>query len=324
MVKKLQGLLWAIGMVSGMAASAAAQEPLSPDSPVLRVGDSPVETLRERPKPATTVKEWVAQIEAATVQVTGVKLERSETGLDIVLETAEGKPLQVDATKFRAEGNRLIAEIPNAVLALPDVPGFSAENPTADIATVQVVQQDINSIRVIVTGTNALPKQEVTLKTGELAYSLNPVGDEPDEEIVVTGEGQRGYRVPNASVGTRTDTPTRDVPFSVQVLPRDLLRDQNVTSINDALRNVPGAVPTLIPSFNNASFNIRGFRTGNFVNLSPNSDILKDGIADPTNLFGVQFTNIERIEVLKGPASVLFGRGTPRGNDKSNHETTSE
>ncbi len=313
MVKKLQGLLWAIGMVSGMAASAAAQELPSPGSPVLREGDSPVETLRERPQPATTVKDWVAQIEAVTVQVTAVKLERSETGLDIVLETAEGKPLQVDATKFRAEGNRLIAEIPNAVLALPEGQAFSAENPTADIASVQVAQQDVNTIRVSVAGTSAPPTTEVTLKTGGLAYSLNPAADEPDEEIVVTGEGQRGYRVPNASVGTRTDTPTRDVPFSVQVLPRDLLRDQNVTSINDALKNVPGAVPTLIPSFNNASFNIRGFRTGNFVNLSPNSDILKDGIADPTNLFGVQFTNIERIEVLKGPASVLFGRGTPGG-----------
>jgi hypothetical protein len=60
MVRKLQGLLWVIGMVSGMAASAAAQELPSPGSPVLRVGDSPVETLRGRPKPATTVKEWVA------------------------------------------------------------------------------------------------------------------------------------------------------------------------------------------------------------------------------------------------------------------------
>jgi iron complex outermembrane receptor protein len=57
-------------------------------------------------------------MEAAQVQVTNVKLERTETGLDITLETAEGKPLQVDATKFRQEGNNLIADIPNAVLLM--------------------------------------------------------------------------------------------------------------------------------------------------------------------------------------------------------------
>jgi iron complex outermembrane receptor protein len=245
MVRKWQGLLWAIGMVSGMAASAAAQEPLSSGSPVLPVGDSPVETLRERPQPPTTVKEWVAQIEAATVQVTGVKLERSETGLDIVLETAEGKPLQVDATKFRTEGNSLFAEIPNAVLALPEGQAFTAETPTADIALVQVTQQEGSNIRVSVSGNTALPTTEVTLKTGKFVYSLNPEGEEEEIEIVVTAEReQQGYLVPNTSVGTRTDTPLRDIPASIQIVPKQVLEEQQVDSLNEALKNVPGTIQT--------------------------------------------------------------------------------
>mgnify|MGYP000455484794 CR=1 FL=1 len=150
-----------------------------------------VSRVRDLSHPATTVKDWLAQVEAATVQVTGVKLNRTDTGLEITLETAEGKPLQVDATKFRTEGNSLVADIPNAVLALTEVQAFTAENPTQEIASVQVVQQDVNSIRVRVTGTNALPKQEVTLKAAGLAYSLNPEAEEPDEEIVVTGEQNR-------------------------------------------------------------------------------------------------------------------------------------
>ncbi len=310
MVRKLQGLLWVIGMVSGMAASAAAQELPSPGSPVLREGDSPVETLRERPKPATTVKEWVAQIEAATVQVTGVKLERSETGLDIVLETAEGKPLQVDATKFRAEGNRLIAEIPNAVLALPEGQAFSAENPTADIASVQVAQQDVNTIRVSVAGTSAPPTTEVTLKTGGLAYSLNPAADEPDEEIVVTGEGQRGYRVPNASVGTGTDTPILETPFSVQVVPQEVIRDQQVIRLEDALTNVSGVISAGTNGGRESSFSIRGF--GNqFAGSVPT---LRDGYRLYGNFQGISEVGIlDRVEVLKGPASLLYGEIEPGG-----------
>lgn len=69
--------------------------------------------LRDFKRPATTVKDWLAQVEAATVTVTGIKLERTEAGLAITLETADGKPLQVDATKSRAEGNSLIADISN-------------------------------------------------------------------------------------------------------------------------------------------------------------------------------------------------------------------
>jgi iron complex outermembrane receptor protein len=308
MVRKLQGLLWAIGMVSGMAASAAAQEPLSPGSPVLSVGDSPVETLRERPQPATTVKDWVAQIEAATVPVTSVKLERSETGLDIVLETAAGKPLQVDTTKFRREGNNLIAEIPNAVLALPEGQAFSAENPTADIATVQVVQRSGN-IRVSVAGNNALPKTEVTLKTGGLAYSLNPEGDEPDVEIVVTGDRVReGYRVPSASTATRTDTALRDIPQSIQVIPKQVLQDRQPTNLVDALRSVPG-----ISQARQASTSIyedpviRGFGASEF-------DVLRNGLISPYfTISNFDSATIERIEVLRGPASVLFGQGSLGG-----------
>jgi iron complex outermembrane receptor protein len=306
MVRKLQGLLWAIGMVSGMAASAAAQEPLSPGSPVLRVGDLP--------QPATTVKEWVAQIEAATVPVTGVKLERSATGLDIVLETAEGKPLQVDATKFRREGNNLIAEIPNAVLALPEGQAFTAENPRADIALVQVTQQEGSNIRVSVSGKTALPTTEVTLKTGKFVYSLNPEGEEEEIEeiqIVVTAEReQEGYRVPNTSTATRTDTPIRDIPQSIQVVPQEVLRDRKVRTVTEAIETVSGVTPALTP-YGKVPLTfkvIRGFDqagTGvvNFRNGFPDGDFYT--VTPPAT--------VEQVEVLKGPASVLFGAGEPGG-----------
>lgn len=154
--------------------------------------------LREFDRPARTVKEWLAQVEAATVQVTRVQLNRNETGLDIVLDTRDNKPLQVDATKFRAEGNALIADIPNAVLMLADGQTFNADNPTDEIATVRITQLDAANIRITVTGKTARPTQEVTLRTGALAYSLNPEGDETDEEI---GHGRGAARLSSAKCG---------------------------------------------------------------------------------------------------------------------------
>ncbi|WP_238393216.1 TonB-dependent siderophore receptor [Myxacorys almedinensis] len=311
-------------LVSGLAVPGRAEE-RSPLTPLKKVGteqrlevpllkgdlggsrladQATVSHFRDRPRPATTVKEWMAQIEAATVQVTSVSLNRTDTGLEIVLQTAEGKPLQVDATKFRTEGSSLIADIPNAVLALPNAPGFSAANPTPDIATLGVTQQDANTIRVSVAGTGKLPTSEVTLKVGELAYSLNPEVDEPDEEIVVTGQ-QNGYRVPNATTATKTDTPLRDIPASIQVIPRRILEDQKTTRVQEALENVSGVRKRDNFGGSNAGgYNIRGFdQAGNF----------RNGFSDNDSYSSVDTANIDRIEVLKGPASVLFGQAEPGG-----------
>ena len=272
-------------------------------------GQRGVAQVRDLNRPATTVKEWMAQVEAATVRVMNVKLERTATGLDIVLETAEGKPLQVDATKFRSEDNSLIADIPNAVLALPTGQAFTAENPTADIATVQVTQLDAANLRVSVVGKEALPKTEVTLKTGGLAYSLNPEADEADEEIVVTGEGQRGYFAPNASTATRTDAPILDTPRSIQVIPQQVLQDQQIIRVDDAVRNVSGVVGELSDFGSRQTLTLRGFNTDSFAN----GPILRDGFRVYNNLSVQETANIERIEVLKGPASILFGQNDPGG-----------
>jgi iron complex outermembrane recepter protein len=244
MNQRLQGLAWVVSILLVLKAS--------------RAGAEEIRRVSDLSRPATTVKEWMAQVEAATVKVTNIRLNPTQTGLEILLETQDGKPLTVDATKFRTEGNSLIADISNAALALTNAEAFNAENPTADIATVQVVQQDANSIRIRVTGNAAPPQTEVTLKTGGLVYSLNLEDDEPEEEVVATGE-QDGYRVPNSSVGTRTDMPLRDIPQSIQVVPQKVLRDQNVTRQEEALRNVSGIVTGNPPYYQGSFYRIRGF-----------------------------------------------------------------
>ncbi|MEH2300033.1 MAG: TonB-dependent receptor [Nostoc sp.] len=131
---------------------------------------------------------------------------------------------------------------------------------------------------------------------------LSRLEDEPIE-LVVTGE-QDGYNAPNATTATRTDTPLRDIPQSIQVIPNQVIRDQGVNRLQDAVRNNAPGVSQYFGQ--NQAFVIRGFRQD--FNLR-NGFRTSSAIAP----FDVDLANIERIEVLRGPASVLFGQLQPGG-----------
>ncbi|WP_225931403.1 TonB-dependent siderophore receptor [Leptolyngbya sp. 7M] len=124
-------------------------------------------------------------------------------------------------------------------------------------------------------------------------------------QVVVTGEQtEEGYTVPNATTATRTDTPLRDIPQSIQVVPRQVIEDQAITRTSDALRNVSGV--TVQREFGDYAdfFNIRGFT--NYSYLRNGFNVLNFTVPPPAN-------TIERIEVLKGPASILYGAIEPGG-----------
>jgi iron complex outermembrane recepter protein len=253
------------------------------------------EPADQLPASAKTVVEWQAQIAQAQVKVTQVTITPTADGLEIRLETADNKPLQVDASKFRQDGNAFVAEIPNTSLALSDGQPFSAINPTADVASVQVSETVPGTIQVRVTGNNAPPKTDITLKTGALIYGLNPtIGDDEEEELIVTG-ATTGYAVPNASVGTRTNTPIKDIPQSIVVIPRQVIEDQGSTTVGDALRNSSSDSGLGRDVFENGLTGLRGV----FGSRGDSNDI--------------DLTNIEQIEVLRGPASVLYGVGQAGG-----------
>mgnify|MGYP001791770384 CR=1 FL=1 len=249
---------------------------------------------------ATTVEEWVAQIEASLVQVIDVRVEDTETGLQIVLETAEG---ELAAPTTQTAGNALIADIPNAVLALPEGDSFEQFAPAEGIALVSVTNEPGEQVRVAITGTDAPPVAEVTA-TG-LAVTLGEVvagaGDDAIQ-VVVTGAENDDYFVPNASSATRTDTPIRDIPQSIQVVPQRVLEDRVITNDVEPLRTVSGITPGLSSAFRTAGFiSIRGFDGG--------ANVLRNGTRQLRRATQDELTNLERIEVIKGPASVLYGQG---------------
>ena len=111
------------------------------------------------------------------------------------------------------------------------------------------------------------------------------------------------YNPSTASSATKLDAPLRDIPQTVNVVPQELLRDQGVLSMEAAMKSVPG-VGLSHGDGQRDQVTLRGF--------SAISDQFVDGMRDDA-LYFRDLSNIERIEVLKGPASVLYGRGSSGG-----------
>jgi iron complex outermembrane receptor protein len=117
-----------------------------------------------------------------------------------------------------------------------------------------------------------------------------------------------GYSASNSVSASRFDSPIRDLPFAIQAFTKSFIKDQEPRDIFDVARYSPG-VTYRSNDFNegNANLAIRGFA------VSANSgdvQILRDGFHGPS-IF--DFTNISRVEVVKGPASFLYGQVAPGG-----------
>jgi catecholate siderophore receptor len=108
-----------------------------------------------------------------------------------------------------------------------------------------------------------------------------------------------GYVGTSTSTATKTNTPLINVPQSVSVLTREFIRDQNFQSLGEAVRYVPGVIPHQGEG-NRDDVVIRGQRS--------NADFFVNGIRDDVQYYRDLY-NISRIEVLKGPNAMIFGRG---------------
>ena len=118
------------------------------------------------------------------------------------------------------------------------------------------------------------------------------------DPIVVIGE-RVGYEAKETCAATKTCTPLKDVPQAVSVITAQQIDDQALRSISDVIYYVPGA------GFNSGEGNrdtivLRG--------NSSTADFFTDGVRDDVQYFR-DFYNVDRIEVLKGPNAMIFGRG---------------
>ena len=122
------------------------------------------------------------------------------------------------------------------------------------------------------------------------------------EQIEVKGRAQQFYLDSHTRLGTKTDADIMEIPLSVQVLTRQLIQDQAARDITDMYRSIAG-----VSEFSYSGVTFRGFRD--------DGNVFYDGVrGDPFSGFSVpQLFNVERVEVLKGPAASLYGGGEPGG-----------
>jgi iron complex outermembrane receptor protein len=153
-------------------------------------------------------------------------------------------------------------------------------------------------------GPIALPPVDVT------APEQGPASPEqaapPPVTPAETGGGRfTGYSVPDAFSATKTETPILQTPVSIQVVPLETINDQQRITVQDAIiGNVSSVAPAPNGFPSTTNFTIRGFNTS--------SNVYQNGLLLPYTQ-NIDTSNIQSIEVLKGPAAVLFGRVAPGG-----------
>jgi catecholate siderophore receptor len=118
----------------------------------------------------------------------------------------------------------------------------------------------------------------------------------PQDSITVVGTD---YGALSISSATKTLTPLRDVPQSVTVVTREQIKDQQMLSLGDVVRYVPG-VTTHQGENNRDQIIFRG--------NSSSADFFVNGVRDDVQYYRDLY-NLDRIEVLRGPNAMIFGRG---------------
>ena len=149
----------------------------------------------------------------------------------------------------------------------------------------------------------------IVLMTMTLATPTPPFAQQLLPEVLVQGNVERadgpvdGYRATRSTTATKTDTPLKEVPASISVIPAQLVKDQAMQSMGDVFRYVPGVLMHQGES-NRDQVVIRGNST--------TADFYVNGVRDDAQIYRDLY-NLERIEALKGPAGMIFGRGGAGG-----------
>lgn len=114
---------------------------------------------------------------------------------------------------------------------------------------------------------------------------------------------EQSYRPTESRSALKIDAPLRDIPQTVNVVPQSVIKDQGARSMEDVLKNVPG-IGMSNGDGQRDQVTIRGFNAI--------GDMYIDGMRDDA-LYYRDLSNVERVEVIKGPAAVLYGRGSSGG-----------
>ena len=147
------------------------------------------------------------------------------------------------------------------------------------------------------------------LASSLLAQSANVAGDEGEpialSQFEVTADRDRGYASTNAVGGTRFNTALVNIPQSIVVVNQEFMRDLGALNVIDAAQYVSGVSTTAGPG--REVFNVRGYQVAVTTDGLPDGSPTGQGLSTPFEL-------VDRVEIIKGPAAVLYGSTSPGGN----------
>lgn len=124
------------------------------------------------------------------------------------------------------------------------------------------------------------------------------------KERAEEAEGKDAYRAAETGLGKGRQQ-LRDIPQSVTVVTEKLIDDRNLDTVKEALKNTAG-ISFLAAEGGEEDIRLRGF------SLQGTGDVFVDGVRDPA-FYDRDTFNLDRLEVLRGSASMLFGRGSTGG-----------
>ncbi len=166
----------------------------------------------------------------------------------------------------------------------------------------------ISSVKIAVR--SVLFGSTLAFLTPMLAIAETQVDSEitlPQVDVIAPAESDtqpiKGYRAKRSTTATKTDTELRDVPQAISVVTQDQIQDQSIQSVSESVRYVPG-VTAIQGEGNRDAIVFRGNAT--------TGDFFVDGTRDDVQTYRDLY-NTDRIEVLKGPSGMIFGRGGAGG-----------
>jgi catecholate siderophore receptor len=184
------------------------------------------------------------------------------------------------------------------VTAVPTPQGLTTETTTDDRGSFSLILSEGQYVLTVAAPGFATQSQPIMAAVGDatpLEFVLQLAGYQ--DRTTVTAP--TGYAVPVVTSATRTATPLRDVPQSITVVTNTLMKDQLMLGMGDVVRYVPGMAAHQGEN-NRDQVVIRG--------NSSSADFFVNGIRDDVQYYRDLY-NLDRVEALKGPNAMIFGRG---------------
>lgn len=199
--------------------------------------------------------------------------------------------LQMFVTAGAVAWNVGVVSSANAQPPAPPAPAADAAVPNAAVPTLPEVNVDAPQAQPPV---NLQPNFEPFAQPQNISL-----------DNAFTAPAPQGYYSSGSTAGSIIAVPNLRFPGTVNTVSEGMIRDQQALSFSDVLRDIGGAVRTNDNSLRPDQFFLRGLEMTAY-------NFRKNGFLDPTYT-PRDFANVERIDILKGPASVVYGAGQPAG-----------